>query len=87
MTMLMGASHRLGPVLVRFPDRKSELLRLCLKDPFFRSLSEDLFDAEECLARLLAHSEYADRPEVAEIRRIIAELEAEVCKYVGREVS
>lgn len=82
MAKTLETSYRLGPVLVMFPARKQELLRLSLKDPVFRSLSDDLCDAHESLARFLALSEREERPEVAEYRVIIAELEAEVRRYI-----
>jgi hypothetical protein len=65
-----------------FPGRKQELLRLSLKDPVFRSLCEDLCDAHDSLARFLALAETGERPEVAEYRAIIAELEAEARAYI-----
>lgn len=76
-------SARLGKVLVMFPARKHELLRLSLKDPIFRSLCEDLCDAHDSLARLLSRATTGERPEVAEYRAIIAELEAEVREYIA----
>lgn len=55
---------------------------LSLRDPLFRSLSDDLYDAKQSLARLLALCETKERPEIAEYRVIIAELEAEVRQYI-----
>jgi hypothetical protein len=66
-----------------FPAKKHELLRLSLKDPVFRSLCEDLCDAHDSLARFLSLSGIPERPEVAEYRAIIAELEAEVRVYIA----
>jgi hypothetical protein len=66
-----------------FPTRKHELLRLSLKDPIFRSLCEDLCDAHDSLARFLSLSGTRERPEVAEYRSIVAELEAELRTYVA----
>lgn len=82
MARYFETSTKLGPVLVLFPARKHELLRLSLRDPHFRSLSEDLCDAHDSLARLLALSDTFERPEIAEYRVLIAELEAEVRQYV-----
>ena len=83
MTGKIETSSRLDPVLVLFPARKHELLTLSLKDPVFRSLCDDLCDAHESLARFLVSSATGERPEVAEYRGIIAELEAEVRRYIG----
>jgi hypothetical protein len=82
MVRKIEASSRLDAVLVMFPARKHELLRLSLKDPLFRSLGEDLCDAHESLAHFLALSKTEERPEVAEYRDIIAELEAEIRRYI-----
>jgi hypothetical protein len=75
-------SSRLGPVLALFPARKQELLRLSLQDPLFRSLSDDLCAAHDSLSRLIAHPEMVERPEVAEYRVLIGELETEVRQYL-----
>jgi hypothetical protein len=69
-----------------FPGRKRELLRLSLRDPVFRDLSDDLCEAHESLARFLALSDGGERPEVAEYRVIIGELEAEVRQYVEANI-
>jgi uncharacterized protein YdcH (DUF465 family) len=74
---------RLAPVLAMFPARKHELRRLSLKDPHFRSLSDDLCAAHDSLSRLLARPEMAERPEVAEYRVLIGELEAELRQYLA----
>jgi uncharacterized protein YdcH (DUF465 family) len=66
-----------------FPARKQEILQLSLKDPVFRGLCEDLCDAHDSLGHFLARSEERERPEVAEYRALIAELEAEVRAYVA----
>jgi hypothetical protein len=73
---------RLGPVLALYPARKQELLQLSLKDPLFRSLSDDLCAAHDSLSRLLARPEMVERPEVAEYRVLIGELEAELREYL-----
>jgi hypothetical protein len=70
-----------------FPVRKNDLLRLAISDPFFRSLCEDLDDAHESLARFILLSQTGERPEVAENRTIIADLEAEVREYVASKPS
>jgi hypothetical protein len=64
-----------------FPGRKRAIMRLLLSDPVFRSLSDDLCEAHKSLARILLLSPGGERPEVADYRSIIAELEAEVREY------
>jgi hypothetical protein len=76
------ALGRLAPVLALFPGRRQEILSLSLRDPGFRSLSEDLADAHASLAHFIALSATQERPQVAEYRLIIAELESEVRTYV-----
>jgi hypothetical protein len=66
-----------------FPARKRELLRLSLKDPHFRSLSDDLCSAHDSYSRLLARPEMAERPEVAEYRVLLEELEEEIRQYLA----
>lgn len=82
MARKIETSSRLDPVLIMFPARKHEILRLSLKDPVFRSLSDDLCDAHDSLGHFLALSQAGERPEVTEYRAIIAELEAEVRRYI-----
>jgi hypothetical protein len=66
-----------------FPGRTDKVLRLSLHDPAFRSLCEDLADAHDSLARMAAVPGPTERPEVAEYRAIIAELEGEVRDYIA----
>jgi hypothetical protein len=66
-----------------FPSRKQEILQRSLKDPVFRGLCEDLCDAHDSLGHFLALSEARERPEVAEYRAIIADLETEVRAYLA----
>jgi hypothetical protein len=87
MARATEATTRLGRVLAMFPSRKQEILQLSLRDPDFRSLSEDLSAAYSSLARFVTLSEAGERPEVAEYRAIIAELEAEVRAYLASKVS
>jgi hypothetical protein len=70
-----------------YPGRTQEILQLSLRDPAFRSLCEDLEDAQASLTRLANLSGQAERPEVAEYRTIIAELQEEVRVYVETECS
>jgi hypothetical protein len=68
-----------------FPGRTQDILQLSLSDPKFRDLCEDLDDAQASLARMAALSGPVERPEVAEYRTIIAELEDEIRAYVASE--
>jgi len=70
-----------------FPGRTQEILQLSLRDPHFRDLCEDLSDAHASLNRLIANSAQGERPEVAEYRTIIAELQEEVRVYIESEFS
>ncbi len=83
MARATEATTRLGRVLAMFPSGKQEILQLALKDPVFRDLGEDLNDAHDSLGHFLALSGEGERPEVAEYRAIVAELEAEVRAYLA----
>jgi hypothetical protein len=58
-----------------------------LRDTAFRDLCEDLDAAQASLARMAAVPGPVERPEVAEYRTIIAELEDEIRAYVGSKLS
>jgi hypothetical protein len=83
MTRDAEATARLGRVLAIFPRHRTAILQLSLSDPEFRSLGEDLCAAHDSLAHFLALSDPEERPEVAEYRALIVELEAEVRAYVA----
>jgi uncharacterized protein YdcH (DUF465 family) len=87
MARLTEASSRLGRVLAIFPGRTQEILKLSLCDPKFRDLCEDLEAAQASLARMAALPGPVERPEVAEYRTIIAELEDEIRAYLASESS
>ena len=70
-----------------FPGQTQNILLLSLRDPVFRSLCEDLEDAHASLARLASLPGPGERPEVAEYRTIIAELQEEVRVYLEAECS
>jgi hypothetical protein len=80
-------SGRLSSVLALFPGREREILGLSLRDPGFRSLCEDLGDAHTALAHFVALSSVHERPEVAEYRTVISELQSEVRAYVEARLS
>jgi hypothetical protein len=87
MTRLSEASSRLGRVLAMFPGRTQDILLLSLRDPAFRGLCEDLEDAQASLTRLANLPGQGERPEVAEYRTIIAELQEEVRVYIESQCS
>jgi hypothetical protein len=66
-----------------FPAQRAEVLQLSLRDPEFRSLSEDLCAADDSLAHFLALSQLQERREIPEYRALIADLEAEVRAFVA----
>lgn len=70
-----------------FPGRTQEILQLSLRDLAFRGLCEDLADAKASLNRMAALSGQDERPEVAEYRIIIAELEDEIRAHVASGLS
>jgi hypothetical protein len=87
MARLSEASSRFGRVLSMFPGRTQEILQLSLRDTAFRDLCEDLEAAQASLARMAVLPGPVERPEVAEYRTIIAELEDEIRAYVGSKLS
>ena len=87
MARLSEASSRLGRVLAIFPGQTQALLQLSLRAPAVRSLCEALEDAHASLMRLASLPGPKERPEVAEYRIIIAELQEEVRVYLESESS
>ncbi len=77
------SARRLEQVIAMFPLRRAEILQLALSDPVFRGMSEDLSDAHESIGRFVRLPGSQDRPEITEYRAIIAELEAEVRRYLS----
>ena len=77
------ATHTgLAQAVGRFPDQAPLLRRLVLKDTAFRSLCEDYALARASLAGFEARSDAAERPEIADYRAVIAELESEIARFV-----
>jgi hypothetical protein len=68
----------LREAIERFPDKAPALRRLALRDQTFRSLCEDYGLAHASLAGFQARTDAADRPEIADYRALIAELETEI---------
>ena len=62
------------PVFPRLPQPCT----LVLSDPPFRGICEEYALAQQSLARFEGRADAAERPEVGDYRRLIAELEAEI---------
>jgi hypothetical protein len=72
----------LAHAMARFPGSSKDLRRLALSDPEFRGLCEDYALAKQSLARFEARPDAAERPEVADYRSVIAELELEFDRFM-----
>ncbi len=81
MTRTDSRHDLLGPVVERFPDQQSRILRLALSDGGFRALCEEYDLARQSYGRLQVTPERA--AEVAEYRAVIAELEDEIRGFLG----
>jgi hypothetical protein len=77
-----AAHDGLALVLHRFPPQAPAVRRLALQDPEFRGLCEDYALAAASLAGFEARADAPERPEVAEYRTVLAELEAEILRFV-----
>ena len=71
----------LACVVERFPEKAALVRRLALRDEDFRGLCEEYALAKESLATFEARPDAAVRPEIAEYRTVIAELEREISAY------
>lgn len=76
------ANSRHAAVIEMFPGGTHEVLQLWLRDPAFQEMCDNLGDAQASLNRLVILSGPRERPEVAEYRSIIAELQKEIRAYV-----
>jgi hypothetical protein len=76
------AHDGLALVLQRFQPQATVVRRLALRDPEFRGLCEDYALARASLAGFEARRDASERPEIAEYRTVIAELEAEISRFV-----
>jgi hypothetical protein len=74
----MSGSHGIEFVLLRLPRQRALICALALRDEAFRTLCEDYGLARAALARFEAERSDPPRPEVAEYRGIVADLEAEI---------
>ena len=68
----------LDQAVARFPGAGAALHGMALADPAFREICEEYALAQESLTRFAAREDAADRPEVGDFRRVIAELEGEI---------
>lgn len=72
------AEAGLERALQRFPQATATLRRLAQSDPGFREICEEYALAQVSLAGFEARLDAAVRPEVADFRLVIAELEGEI---------
>jgi hypothetical protein len=83
MDRSVAAHAGLAQVVERFPKSAALLRRLALRDQTFRGLCEDYALARASLAGFEARPDAAERPEIADYRTIIAELEGEIARFVA----
>ena len=72
------AKAGLAGAVARFPEAAATLRRLVSSDPQFRGICEEYALAQQSLARFEGRADAAERPEIGDYRRLIAELEAEI---------
>ena len=81
------ASERLSAVLVqlleRFPGDSALLASLFIENAVFRAVCEDLALAKNTLQKLEAFQQEGQRPQIAEYRQLISELESEVADVLA----
>jgi hypothetical protein len=70
--------HALQLVLLRFPEHKAHVCGLALRDTDFRELCENYGLARRALERFEADGAHPPRPEIAEYRVLIRDLEHEI---------
>lgn len=73
----------IAQVAERFPTMAPALRRLALRDPAFRSLCEDYALARASLAAFEARPDADVRPEIADYRSVIDELDAEIARFLA----
>ncbi len=83
--MARADSMQNGPAAIaaRFPHAAGRVWGLADSNTDFRELCEEYGLACESLARFEAMPDAAERPEVPDYRRVIAELEGEIERYLG----
>lgn len=77
------AEAGLARAVARFPEAATELRRLAVADGEFHEICVEYALAQESLARFEARADAAQRPEVADYRTLIAELEIEIGRFLG----
>ena len=68
------AKAGLAGAVARFPEAAATLRRLVSSDPQFRGICEEYALAQQSLARFEERADAAERPEIGDYRRVIAEL-------------
>ena len=74
----------LARAVARFPDAEARLRTLALGDPVFREVCEEYELAQQSLARFEALPDAPERPEIADYRTVIAELEGEIARFLEK---
>lgn len=78
----MSGGVGIAPVLLRFPQWRTRICRLALRDEDFRALCEDYGIARKALANFEAAGGDPPRAEVGEYRQLIDELEGELVSAI-----
>jgi hypothetical protein len=78
-------SHRIGRILVRFTEHRSEIQETALRDLHFRSSCEDYETAAEALEFWTSSSDPRRPKMVAEYRALVADLEAEIFQLMRNQ--
>lgn len=73
----------LARAIARFPNAAAELRRLARDDGGFRDVCMEYALAQDSLARFEARPDAAERPEIADFRTVIAELESEIGRFLA----
>ena len=68
--------------MARFPESAEVAHRLALTHPVFRELCEEYALAQGSLAGFEARPDAAERLEIGDYRRVIAELESEIARLL-----
>lgn len=84
MAQAHAAPTGLAQAIGRFPERARQLRQLAQRDEGFRGLCEDYALARASLARFEALPNSVERPEIADYRQVIAELEREIETALNR---
>ena len=85
MADVKAAQAGLAQAIARFPAAALTLRRLALTHPDFLEICEEYGLAQESLTGFEARPDAAERPEIGDYRRVIAELEAEIGQLLAAE--